>query len=693
MKTPTLFLVTGMLTLTACGSTPSVAAPPVGLVPVVTSPSQGEPRLGMVEIEFNGGGDQPLNAKAVQRLAAQTLTDRTCVVVGSALSRSSADLAGKRYLQATFPVTNTCSTDLQNLTFVAVRRFGGTATLDGSAITSMKTFGGTDAAVGLASQILPTQPVYLSIDTLSVDQKAANLQVFDDTAGGELDALQAQVDASGTSYDLLPYGFVATSGGGRVIPAGGTGKVTFAVSLPLQADAAQDVFRFGLLVSLATNTITSVTQGLEEQDAAGKAAVEARAAALPGAEIHTLLGPAITPATSATNGVPVCQVRTAGSRSAPTTTLVNAQVSFSGSAPKLPSILGGAHLQPRAAFIFNGMVFPRPATWTSRTPETLGVTNNLVHPVTSFPLQRQTGTVQGSIRVYCQTDTLPPLTIPLRTSPFMSLDAGRSYSVALQADGTVTAWGKNDAGQTSVPAGLSGVVAVSAGGDHTLALQADGTVIAWGKNEWGQTDVPAGLSGVVAVAAGRYHSVALKADGTVVAWGFPLDGQTDVPAGLSDVVAVAAGYRHSMALKADGTVISWGEYYSFVPAGLKGVVAIAAGDDHSMALKADGTVVAWGSNANGQTSVPTRLRGVAAIAADSDHSMVLISDETIADGSVDGWGRGSAAADLFFLRRGVAISSGTDHDLVLQADGTVGASGRNIYGQTTVPAGLKVLLP
>ena len=46
----------------------------------------------------------------------------------------------------------------------------------------------------------------------------------------------------------------------------------------------------------------------------------------------------------------------------------------------------------------------------------------------------------------------------------------------------VWVWGNNSNGQTNVPAGLSNVVAVATGARHCLALNADGTIIAWGKN-------------------------------------------------------------------------------------------------------------------------------------------------------------------------------------------------------------------
>jgi hypothetical protein len=91
---------------------------------------------------------------------------------------------------------------------------------------------------------------------------------------------------------------------------------------------------------------------------------------------------------------------------------------------------------------------------------------------------------------------------------------------------------------------LARAVAIAAGGHHSLALQYDGTVTAWGRNHAGQTQVPLGLSNIVALAAGEQHSLALRWDGMVVAWG----AEATVPAGLSNVVAIAANGQHSLAL-------------------------------------------------------------------------------------------------------------------------------------------------
>ncbi len=104
-------------------------------------------------------------------------------------------------------------------------------------------------------------------------------------------------------------------------------------------------------------------------------------------------------------------------------------------------------------------------------------------------------------------------------------------------NGTVTAWGRNNRGQTSVPDGLSEVVAIAAGRTHNLALKEDGTVVGWGEN-FGA--IPQNLGSVSAIAAGASHSVALREDGTLVTWGRNENGETVVPQGITVVQPNAA---------------------------------------------------------------------------------------------------------------------------------------------------------
>ena len=240
-----------------------------------------------------------------------------------------------------------------------------------------------------------------------------------------------------------------------------------------------------------------------------------------------------------------------------------------------------------------------------------------------------------------QTDFFP-------SDDYMSISCGWQHSLALETDGIVVAAGDDSYGQIEVPASLSNVVAVACGFYHSLALKSDGMVVAWGPStnpgsigtdpDYGQTVVPPGLSNVVAIAGGGWHSLALKSDGTVVAWGRADSGQIFVPSGLSNVIAISAGAIYSLALEANGTLVAWGDGYyqeTNIPAGLSNVMAIAAGGWHGLALKSDGTVAGWGaSGANasmsnvgwGQNIVPAGLTNVAQIAAGAAHSLALVGN-------------------------------------------------------------------
>jgi alpha-tubulin suppressor-like RCC1 family protein len=252
-----------------------------------------------------------------------------------------------------------------------------------------------------------------------------------------------------------------------------------------------------------------------------------------------------------------------------------------------------------------------------------------------------------------------------------ALAGGFQHGVALKADGTVWAWGRNDGPLPLVGDGtqtlrLSAVhlssigpaIAIAAGHHHTLAVKENGTVVAWGEGNHGRlgdgtqttraTPSPVtGLTNVVGVAAGDEHSLAVTAAGQVYAWGRNDRGQlgnnsttnalvpTQVP-GIAGAVAVAAGGKFSLVLTTDGG--AGGHLWAFgandvgqigdgtttdrwTPVrvlGVADVAGIAAGTNSALARTASGQIFAWGGNEQGElgnstlisTSTPTLIASI-----------------------------------------------------------------------------------
>lgn len=236
-----------------------------------------------------------------------------------------------------------------------------------------------------------------------------------------------------------------------------------------------------------------------------------------------------------------------------------------------------------------------------------------------------------------------------RVRHVQALAGGKAHSLALLQDGTVWAWGRNDNGQLGLGdlttrwapfqiTGLPGtMVGVSAGGSFSMALDQNGQVWTWGRNDQGQLGLgdttlrmqpqliaESAQVPIVALSGGDAFALALDRAGQVYAWGRGAEGQLGnalamatrpmpVP-GLPPIAAIAAGHRHALALARDGTVWSWGANERGqlgdasivphsdprpVPATFHATL-IAAGGSHSLALSDQGEVWAWGDDAAGQ---------------------------------------------------------------------------------------------
>ncbi|AKT40998.1 MopE-related protein [Chondromyces crocatus] len=236
---------------------------------------------------------------------------------------------------------------------------------------------------------------------------------------------------------------------------------------------------------------------------------------------------------------------------------------------------------------------------------------------------------------------------------FIAIAAGHQFSMALDATGRVWTWGSNVYGQRGTgavggnnavpePLLLPGTFArIAAGWNHALAVDAEGTLWTWGRNNAGQigsgTFSPTQIAPqpqpvnlpqpVIAVAGGGSHSLSLLSDGTVHGWGSNSHGElglgttnSPIPTpqtllGPSGVSQLAAGNTFSLVLRgATGQVLSFGQNTfgqlgdttltnrttpTPITLSLR-VLAIAAGSNHALALTADCPVWAWGQNNLGQ---------------------------------------------------------------------------------------------
>jgi alpha-tubulin suppressor-like RCC1 family protein len=290
------------------------------------------------------------------------------------------------------------------------------------------------------------------------------------------------------------------------------------------------------------------------------------------------------------------------------------------------------------------------------------------------------------------------------------ISAGNNFSLALAEDGSVWAWGYNNVGQlgdnsnitrkTPVQVGstsnpLSGIKAISAGSNFSLALDKNGNVWAWGANSSGQlgdnsntsrrtpvqvksSDGTGQLASITAISAGSAYCLALAQDGSVWAWGSNSNGQigdnsnttrrtpvqvknSDDTDYLTNIAAVSAGNSHSLALDQNGSVWAWG-YNKYGQLGdntttssklpvqvrnsrdtdnLSGIQDIRAGDSYNLAITDEGNLLAWGYNNKGQlgdgttttrhlpVQVNTFVKNVISISAGASHSLVALSDPFI----------------------------------------------------------------
>ncbi len=349
-------------------------------------PAPEAPRaLGLVEITFTRLGTGEMGATVTPAGLAGGASRSVAAVPGAVpggtiqlglRTTSTVDAGGQRYLQAVFRVRNAMADGtpnarvLRNVTFVPV---SDSRTLPGTPVLRFLKQDGTPADPALAAQLKPTGAV--------ADNGTGGLAPqYPDVLQAYTEDEVAAIDMSGAPSvtNRFPYGFVtrrADNTATRDLPASPApeqydGAVTFAYRFPTQSSAANNPFTISILALAVEDDVTRITQSIEEQGA-GQAAFEARAASLNASQARIFPGGAYS---GPIPHIVICSVRTAGTREAPTSHIGSDGVAFASLSPN-PYTGAGSFIARDAslAAMFSGSVTGAgPGTFAVHTFQSAG---------------------------------------------------------------------------------------------------------------------------------------------------------------------------------------------------------------------------------------------------------------------------------------------------------------------------------
>ncbi|MEW6558142.1 MAG: hypothetical protein AB1349_12470, partial [Elusimicrobiota bacterium] len=285
----------------------------------------------------------------------------------------------------------------------------------------------------------------------------------------------------------------------------------------------------------------------------------------------------------------------------------------------------------------------------------------------------------------------------LYAASWSSVSCGGYHTIAINADGTLWAWGRNEYGQLGLgttiqmntPTQVGSATnwsSVSCGELYTIAIKTDSTLWAWGDNGYSQLglgttiqmNTPTQIDSATnwsSVSCGGNHTIAIKTDGTLWAWGCNYSGQlglgttiqmnTPTQVGtLTNWSSVSCGRENTIAIKTDGTLWAWG-WNNCGQLGLGTTIqmntptqvgsatnwsSVSGGGYHTIAIKTDGTLWSWGLNEYGQLGLGTTIQ----------------MNTPTQVGSATNWS---------------SVSSGVHHTIAIKTDGTLWAWGDNYYGE------------
>ena len=313
-------------------------------------------------------------------------------------------------------------------------------------------------------------------------------------------------------------------------------------------------------------------------------------------------------------------------------------------------------------------------------------------PITPATLWGWGPNAAGQIGNNNQSGRSSPVSGGIGITTWVEISKGRSFSLALRADGTAWAWGRqtfftnggnlgdntsiNRSSPVSVVGGFTDWRQISAGRYTSMALRTNGTAWAWGRNYYGALGINAtgnrsspvsvvgNITDWIQISNDGNAAMALRSNGTIWGWGYNGNGRigdnttvsrsspVSVVGGFTDWIQIAAGYKHSTAIRANGTAWCWGLGQQgalgnnatslrsspvSVVGGYTDWTKIAAGWSNTVALRANGTAWCWGSGqagALGDNSTVDKSSPVSVVGGFTDWVQVATGADISLGGSV-----------------------------------------------------------
>ncbi len=189
----------------------------------------------------------------------------------------------------------------------------------------------------------------------------------------------------------------------------------------------------------------------------------------------------------------------------------------------------------------------------------------------------------------------------------VDVGVGDNRACALDSEGTVFCWGKDNGGATTTTPSIDDAVHLSVGDSHSCVIKEDLSAQCWGNNQYGQSTIPSDLGKISHILAG-YRATCAIADGGMQCWGQDYYSSINgIPTDLSNVTQVAMGAAHTCAVS-DAGPMCWGNtsYGKLNIPSLSNIRKIANGESHSCALSDEG-VTCWGYDANSYVKTPAEI--------------------------------------------------------------------------------------